>query len=140
MRLSPLLLAGSAALLLAGCGGGGPFGRDRPDEFAVGRNAPLVVPPDFALTPPRPGEAESGADPRAQALQALFGGPQPRSAVERDDRCLPLLAELAAIGADLRCGFIRIPEQHTARDERRCCGCYHQWCPLVKDRGIHEPG
>jgi hypothetical protein len=84
MRLSAVVLAGSAALLLAGCGGGGPFGRDRPDEFAVGRNAPLVVPPDFALTPPRPGEADVGADPRAQALQALFGGPQPRSAVERD--------------------------------------------------------
>ena len=84
MRLSPLVLAGSAALLLAGCGGGGPFGRDRPDEFAVGRNAPLVVPPDFALTPPQPGEADAGTDPRAQALQALFGGPQPRSAVERE--------------------------------------------------------
>ncbi|WP_114954734.1 DUF3035 domain-containing protein [Sphingosinicella terrae] len=84
MRLSHLVLAGSAALLLAGCGGGGPFGRDRPDEFAVGRNAPLVVPPDFALIPPRPGEADAGPDPRAQALQALFGGPQPRSAVERD--------------------------------------------------------
>ena len=84
MRLIPLASAATAILLLAGCGGGGPFGRDRPDEFAVGRNAPLVVPPDFALTPPRPGEADAGADPRAQALQALFGGPQPRSAVERD--------------------------------------------------------
>jgi len=84
MRLTHFVLAGSAALLLAGCGGGGPFGRDRPDEFAVGRNAPLVVPPDFALTPPRPGEPDAGADPRAQALQALFGGPQPRSAVEQE--------------------------------------------------------
>jgi hypothetical protein len=92
MRFIPLASAAAAALLLAGCGGGGPFGRDRPDEFAVGRNAPLVVPPDFALTPPRPGEADAGADPRAQALQALFGGPQPRSAVERD--------MLEAAGAD----------------------------------------
>ena len=92
MRLSSLALAGSAALLLAGCGGGGPFNRDRPDEFAVSRNAPLVVPPDFALTPPRPGEPEAGGDPRAQALQALFGGPQPRSEVERN--------MLEAAGAD----------------------------------------
>ena len=76
-------LAASAAILVAGCASG-PFGRGRgPDEFAVARNAPLVVPPDFALTPPRPGEADVGTqDPRAQALQALFGGPQPRSAVE----------------------------------------------------------
>lgn len=82
MRIACALLAGSAALLLAGCGNGGPFGGG-PDEFAVARNQPLVVPPDFALTPPRPGEADGAAnDPRGQALQALFGGPQPRSAVE----------------------------------------------------------
>jgi hypothetical protein len=84
MRLSTLALAGSAAALLAGCAAGGPFNRQRPDEFAVARNAPLIVPPDYALTPPRPGEADAGSDPRAQALQALFGGPQARSAVERN--------------------------------------------------------
>jgi hypothetical protein len=83
MRLSTIVLAGSAALVLAGCAGGGPFNRQRPDEFAVARNAPLVVPPDFAMAPPRPGQAETGSDPRAEALQALFGGPQPRSAVEQ---------------------------------------------------------
>src|SRR5688500_17096340 len=83
MRLSNLLLAGSAAALLAGCGTTSPY-RGGPDEFAVARSAPLVVPPDFALTPPRPGEPDVGADPRVQALQALFGGPQPRSAVEQN--------------------------------------------------------
>ena len=59
--------------------------RRGPDEFAVARNAPLVVPPDFALTPPRPGEADARARPiRApRRSQALFGGPQPRSAVEQ---------------------------------------------------------
>jgi hypothetical protein len=81
-----LVLAASAAILVAGCATGGGFGRGRgPDEFAVARNAPLAVPPDFALTPPRAGEADAGSqDPRAQALQALFGGPQPRSAVENN--------------------------------------------------------
>ena len=99
MRLSPLVLAGSAALFLAGCGGGGPFGRERPDEFAVARNAPLVIPPDYALTPPRPGEADVGSqDPRAQALQALFGGPQPRSAVE-NSLLQVARSERAALGA-----------------------------------------
>ncbi|QLC26591.1 DUF3035 domain-containing protein [Parasphingopyxis algicola] len=57
--------------------------RDRPDEFLVSRSAPLVIPPDFALTPPRPGEpAARGADSSTQALQAMFGGPAPRSAAE----------------------------------------------------------
>ena len=36
-----LVLAVSAATLVAGCAAGGPFGRGRgPDEFAVARNAP----------------------------------------------------------------------------------------------------
>jgi hypothetical protein len=57
--------------------------RDRPDEFLVLRSAPLVVPPDFALTPPRPGEpAARGADSSTEALQAMFGGAAPRSAAE----------------------------------------------------------
>lgn len=73
-----------AALLLSACASGGPFGRERPDEFAVTRAPELIVPPEFNLTPPRPGQADPGAsDPRAQALQALFGGPSPRSAVEQ---------------------------------------------------------
>lgn len=84
MRCSTIVMAGSAALLLAGCAGGGPFHRQRPDEFAVARNAPLVVPPDFAMAPPRPGQADAGSDPRVEALQALFGGPQPRSALEQN--------------------------------------------------------
>ena len=85
MRIAKITLAASAsALLLAGCASGGILGRDRPDEFAVARNAPLVIPPDFALTPPRPGDPVAQAsDARAQALEALFGGPAPRSQGER---------------------------------------------------------
>ena len=51
-----ILLAGCSVLLTACGGGGGVFNRERPDEFAVQRQAPLVVPPDFTLTPPAPGE------------------------------------------------------------------------------------
>ena len=85
MRIVNLALAASAStLLLSGCAsGGGLYGRNTPDEFAVARNAPLVVPPDFALTPPRPGEAAPATDSRNQAVQALFGGPAPRSAAEQ---------------------------------------------------------
>lgn len=73
----------SASAMLAACGGSGIFNRDRPDEFAVQRQAPLVVPPDFNLAPPAPGAprpAEGAAS--EQALEALFGGPSPRSQVE----------------------------------------------------------
>ena len=71
------------ALALSGCGSSGIFDRNRPDEFAVSRAAPLVVPPDFALTPPQPGAPRpQGGDTQQQVLEALFGGAAPRSATE----------------------------------------------------------
>lgn len=79
---SLILVAGGAALL-GGCSSGGIMGRSRPDEFAVQRQAPLVVPPDFALTPPQPGAPRPDEGTASQqALDALFGGPAPRSGVE----------------------------------------------------------
>lgn len=79
---APLLLAAST-LLLASCGSSGLLSRERPDEFAVQRQAPLVVPPDFELVPPSPGAPRpSEGTASQQALEALFGGPAQRSAVE----------------------------------------------------------
>ena len=84
MRKVPhLVIVAAGASLLAACGSGGVLTRERPDEFAVQRQAPLVVPPDFALTPPQPGAPRPAEGTAAQqALDALFGGPAPRSAVE----------------------------------------------------------
>jgi Protein of unknown function (DUF3035) len=78
------LVSGLLILALTGCAGGsGVFGRSRPNEFAVSRSAPLVVPPDFALAPPRPGAPRpQEADSSTQALEAMFGGAAARSAVE----------------------------------------------------------
>jgi len=54
-----------------------------PDEFAVARNAPLIVPPDFNLAPPVAGTAGiTAGEAQQQAVDALFGGPAPRSASE----------------------------------------------------------
>lgn len=83
MRKTPIILAIGASMLLSACGGGGLFNRDRPDEFAVQRQAPLVVPPDFALVPPTPGAPRPSDTAQQQALDALFGGPAPRSDVEK---------------------------------------------------------
>lgn len=82
-KLSSLVMASAAAVLLTGCES--LFGGDatRPDEFAVARNAPLVIPPDYTLVPPKPGDPRpQAADAQAQALEALFGGVAPRSAAE----------------------------------------------------------
>ena len=48
--------------------------RNTPDEFAISRSAPLVVPPDFALSPPKPGAPRALADDaQTNAAEALFG-------------------------------------------------------------------
>ncbi len=44
-----------------------------PDEFAVVSRAPLAIPPDFALRPPRPGAAPTQeTSPTEQAKQTIF--------------------------------------------------------------------
>ena len=59
------------------------MGRDRPDEMAVQRQAPLIVPPDFEMAPPQPGAPRPVEGSASQkALDALFGGPAPRSELE----------------------------------------------------------
>jgi hypothetical protein len=83
MRKSALLPAGlAAAALLSGCGHRS-YDRARPDEFAVARQAPLVIPPDYSLTPPQPGAVRPQDNAaNAQTLDALFGGTAARSGSE----------------------------------------------------------
>ena len=81
MRKVLILIA--PAILLAGCSVFGGGKQKSLDEFAVARNAPLVIPPDYSLTPPIAGTVSMTAqDAQGQAIQALFGGPAPRSGVE----------------------------------------------------------
>jgi len=79
MRNATIALLAVAAVATSGCSSLGGR-RAAPDEFAVARNAPLIIPPDFSLAPPvagtggiTPGEAQQ------QAIDALFGGPAPRT-------------------------------------------------------------
>jgi hypothetical protein len=83
MRKLIIVVAGVAlAGSLSACGKSG-LNRNRPDEFAVARQAPLVIPPDFALVPPAPGAMRANESTSSQqALEALFGGSQARSASE----------------------------------------------------------
>lgn len=78
-----LILAAGLVATLSACGSSGLFNRERPDEFAVSRQAPLVIPPDFTLVPPAPGAPSAAAvDSSRAAMEAMFGGPAPRSATE----------------------------------------------------------
>ena len=71
-----------AALASSGCAS--LTGKRRaPDEFQVARNAPLIIPPDFSLAPPVAGtQGLTAGEAQQQAIDAIFGGPAPRSAAE----------------------------------------------------------
>lgn len=70
------MLAG-LALSLIGCESireAAGVNKEPPDEFAVVTKAPLVVPPDFALRPPKPGASPTNqTSPTGAAQSALFG-------------------------------------------------------------------
>jgi Protein of unknown function (DUF3035) len=65
-----------AALSLGGCESiSQAIGLEKtiPDEFTVVSSAPLAIPPDYALRPPRPGAAPSQeVSPTDQAKQTIF--------------------------------------------------------------------
>ena len=83
MRKALVLTFVLPALALGGCGTLFGTRAQSLDEFAVARNAPLVIPPDYSLTPPVAGTISTSAESaQAQAVEALFGGPAPRSQSE----------------------------------------------------------
>ena len=91
MRYKLILGSALVALVaLSGCGtsnkGGVMAGRTSLDEFAVQKRAPLTIPPDFVLLPPKPGAPRpQEADSSQQALSAMFSGTQPaKSQTEKD--------------------------------------------------------
>lgn len=83
-KFVPVAVMVGLSVALAGCGGGSGLKRAKPDEYAVARQAPLVIPPDYALVPPRPGAARPQENnPSTLALEALFGGSAARSVGEQ---------------------------------------------------------
>ena len=77
-RLKIAAVTACALLSLTACEGAKKelgLTKSAPDEFAVIKRAPLAMPPDYTLRPPRPGmarpqEMESGDEART----AVFGG------------------------------------------------------------------
>lgn len=114
------------------------FLRDPPDEFQVQTQAPLSMPPEYALRPPRPGaprpqepsardqaagimvartvtptvpvEPRSGASPGEAALLAAAGPAPPPDLRERIESDNTLIAERNRSFVD-RLMFWRTPEQ-----------------------------
>ncbi len=77
MRKAYCVLLMTAAVATSGCAT--LRGENQLDEFAVARNAPLIMPPDYSLAPPISGTVGVATDVQQQAIDAIFGGPAPRS-------------------------------------------------------------
>ncbi len=67
--------------LLAGCGGGDTvqealgYQSKGPDEMAVIKRPPLIVPPDFNLRPPRSDDRNAGSNAASDAARKTLIGP-----------------------------------------------------------------
>lgn len=73
MKALPVMALACAALALAGCDSirsAAGMSKAAPDEFAVVTKAPLIMPPDYNLRPPRPGSAPLNQTVPTQAAQA----------------------------------------------------------------------
>jgi hypothetical protein len=103
MRMQPVILVAvaTASLSLAGCGSAQRalgMSKVTPDEFRVVTKAPLVVPPDYALRPPAPGEPRpQELQPESAARLALLGQ---REAQARSDGEKLLVGKAGAEKAD----------------------------------------
>ena len=99
--LAASALVAVAGLSLAGCSSTrSALGMTKvtPDEFRVVSKAPLVVPPDYALRPPAPGEPRpQELQPESAARTALLGQ---REAQARSDGEKLLVARAGADKAD----------------------------------------
>ena len=97
--LSQFILIGATAVSLSACGSSLSenlgYGKDAPDEFAIVTKAPLVIPPDYSLRPPRPG----AASPRETSPQAIAQAALASSNAASTNQSAGELALLANAGA-----------------------------------------
>ena len=93
---SMAVLAGSV-LLVAGCSALGG-GKNPPDEFAIVTKAPLTVPPDFALRPPKPGETRPERLSTADRTRQLLLGDETTQPPSNGE--LALLQNVGALEVD----------------------------------------
>ncbi|MFZ4601927.1 MAG: DUF3035 domain-containing protein [Caulobacterales bacterium] len=115
----------AAAVSVTGCAGvRQAIGADKvaPDEFKVVTKAPLVMPPDYQLRPPRPGAPRpQELDPDGQARAAVFGQDVGRAATD-GEKALIAKAGADAVDPAVRAqidleagGIVRKPESFANR-------------------------
>lgn len=99
MTLKSVSVLFLASVCLAACSSGSRG----PDEFEVLSRAPLVIPPEAELSPPRPGEPRAQEiDPGQQAFEALFPGKTLKRSTPKSQSEYGLLRRMANSNADIR--------------------------------------
>jgi hypothetical protein len=95
--------------------------KSAPDEFAVTTKAPLVIPPDYNLRPPRPGAVPTNqVEPTEAAEDALFGNDpasiaaQLPSTYSESEKLLLASAKVQDVDPQIR--------QHLASDHKSMLG------------------
>jgi len=100
MTLKSIVVLLVASVGLVACGGNGKL---TPNEFEVVSRAPLVVPPEAELAPPRPGEPRAQEiNPGRQAYEALFPKKKITKQPPKSKAEIDLLRRMASAGADVR--------------------------------------
>jgi hypothetical protein len=122
-----LLMLGGIGLLLTGCDSireAAGISKQPPDEFAVVTKAPLVIPPDFNLKPPKPGAAPTNqVSPTASAEEALYGDDPSAAAAalpgnySDEEKILLAKSGAAAAGHGIRQQIAADAKQMEAADE-----------------------
>lgn len=103
VRIIILLAFGASVTACGGTRSALGLDKNSPDEFAVVRTQPLVVPPDFSLRPPRPGEKRpEDLSTQAQAIAALFPGRTSLPPLSAGERALLEQAGASRIGPEIR--------------------------------------
>lgn len=97
------------AALLAGCSSNSKVGRvlgfekSSPDEFAVVKRAPLALPPDYGLRPPKPGAPRPQAvSARSDARKSLLSSPANAATPTTDTQSAVRRAKRAQINAQAK--------------------------------------
>jgi hypothetical protein len=96
-----LLIIAALGLAATGCSSVGKAlggGKNPPDEFAIVTKAPLTLPPDYALRPPRPGETRPQEKSTSERAQELLVGDASKTPPSQGE--LLLVQQVGALNID----------------------------------------
>ncbi|MBU6445534.1 MAG: DUF3035 domain-containing protein [Alphaproteobacteria bacterium] len=117
-RVMYLAVLASLTVALSGCQSfrqAAGLTKEAPDEFAVVSKAPLIIPPDYNLRPPRPGEAPTNQVSPTDAAEGTLYGAQPPATSSHGQLSVGEQALLAKAGATDANNMVR---QRIAADNR----------------------